>query len=104
MLVPLERTGRIAPLYPGSFTGYAHRPAQFRAELLASGLQLTALVCVEGPAYLLSDLGDRLADPEGRRVVMDTARALERVPELLGIGPHLLATARGGQDGPRAGA
>jgi hypothetical protein len=28
------------------------------------------------------------------RVVMDTARTLERVPELLGIGPHLLATAR----------
>jgi hypothetical protein len=25
---------------------------------------------------------------------MDTARALERVPELLGLGPHLLATAR----------
>jgi hypothetical protein len=25
-------------------------------------------------------------------VVLDSARALERVPELLGIGPHLLAT------------
>ena len=93
MLEPVERTGRIAPLYPGSFTGYAHRPGQFRAELIASGLHLTDLVCVEGAAYLLSDLGDRLADPDGRRVVMDTARALERVPELLGIGPHLLATA-----------
>ncbi|HWG14466.1 MAG TPA: class I SAM-dependent methyltransferase [Streptosporangiaceae bacterium] len=107
MLAPLERTGRIAPLYPGSFTGYAHRPAQFRTELMASGLHLTDLVCVEGPAYLLSDLGDRLADPEGRRVVLDTARALERVPELLGIGPHLLATARAepaGQDGAHAGA
>jgi SAM-dependent methyltransferase len=103
-IAPLERTGRMAPLHPGSFTGYAHRPAQFRAELMASGLHLTDLVCVEGPAYLLSDLGDRLADPEGRRVVMDTARALERVPELLGIGPHLLATARAGQDGARAGA
>jgi SAM-dependent methyltransferase len=93
LLEPLERTGRIAPLYPGSFTGYAHRPAQFRTEVKASGLRLTDLVCVEGAAYLLSDLGQRLADPDGRRVVMDTARALERVPELLGIGPHLLATA-----------
>jgi hypothetical protein len=52
------------------------------------------LVCVEGPAYLLDDLAEHLADDEARRVVMETARALERVPELLGIGPHLLATAR----------
>ncbi len=34
----------------------------------------------------------RLEDPAGRAVVLDTARTLERVPELLGIGPHLLAT------------
>jgi hypothetical protein len=29
----------------------------------------------------------------------DTARCLERVPELLGIGPHLLATAVGSESG-----
>ena len=32
--------------------------------------------------------------PEARAVVLDAARALERVPELLGLSPHLLATAR----------
>ena len=53
----------------------------------------TDLVGVEGPAYLLGDLSERLADPEDRQVIMDTARVLERVPKLLGIGPHLLATA-----------
>jgi hypothetical protein len=31
-------------------------------------------------------------DPPARTVVLETARAVERVPELLGIGPHLLAT------------
>jgi hypothetical protein len=56
-------------------------------------LWLADLVCVEGPAFLLDDLGPRLADPQDRRVVLATARALERVPELIGIGPHLLATA-----------
>jgi SAM-dependent methyltransferase len=89
----LERTGRMPPLHPGSFCGYAHRPAQLRAELVASGYRVTDLVSVEGPAVLLDDLGERLADDEGRRVVLETARAVERVPELLGIGPHLLATA-----------
>jgi SAM-dependent methyltransferase len=95
-LARLERTGRMPPLFPGSFCGYAHRPGQLRAELAASGLGVMDLVCVEGPAWLLADLGERLADTEARRVVLETARALERVPELLGIGPHLLATAAAG--------
>ena len=93
-LAAIERTGRLPPLGQGSFCGYLHRPGQLRAELAASGLQVIDLVCVEGPAYLRDDLAERLADDEARRVVMETARALERVPELLGIGPHLLATAR----------
>src|SRR5258707_10787327 len=88
-----ERTGRLTPLFRGSFSGYTHRPAQLRAEVAASGLRLVDLVCVEGPAFLLDDLGERMADEQDRRVVMETARALERVPELMGVGPHLLATA-----------
>jgi hypothetical protein len=75
------------------FTGYTHRPGQLGAEITASGLRLTDLVSVEGPAFLLSDLGERLADDQDRQVVIETAAALERVPELIGIGPHLLATA-----------
>lgn len=89
----IEAAGRLPPLFPGSFSGYTHRPGQLRAELSAAGFQAINVVCVEGPASLLGDLGDRLADPEARRVVLQTARALERIPELIGIGPHLLATA-----------
>jgi hypothetical protein len=48
---------------------------------------------VEGMGFVLHDLDQRLADPLDRAVVLDAARATERVPELLGIGPHLLATA-----------
>jgi SAM-dependent methyltransferase len=93
-LAAIERTGWMAPLFPDGFSAYTHRPAQLRSELAASGLDVLDLVCVEGPSYLLADLGERLADEAGRRVVMETARALERVPELLGLGPHLVATAR----------
>lgn len=94
MLGTVERTGHLPPFQPGSFCGYTHRPGQLRAELTAGGFQVIDLVSVEGPAFLLDDLTERLADDEARRVVLETARALERVPELLGIGPHLLATAR----------
>jgi SAM-dependent methyltransferase len=94
MAASVERSGQLPPMWPGSFCGYTHRPGQLRSELAASGLDVVDLVCVEGPAFMLDDLGERLDDEEGRRVVLETCRALERVPELLGIGPHLLATGR----------
>jgi SAM-dependent methyltransferase len=90
----VEETGQLPPLAEGVFTAYLHRPAQLRDEVAAGDFEVIDLVSVEGPAYLLDDLDARLADDDGRRVVMETARALERVPELLGIGPHLLATGR----------
>jgi SAM-dependent methyltransferase len=90
----VERTGHMPPLSPVDFTAYLHRPAQLREELAAGGFEVVDLVSVEGPASLLDDLGARLADSDGRQVVLETARALERVPELLGVGPHLLATGR----------
>jgi hypothetical protein len=104
----VERTGFIPPLFYQSFTGYCHRPGQLRAELRGAGLEVVDLVAVEGLAFALSDLDERMADPVGRAVVLDAARAIERVPELLGLGPHLLATARRPEGraaaGPRSGA
>jgi SAM-dependent methyltransferase len=92
LIGPLERTGVIPPLERGGFSGFAHRPGQLRAEFRSAGLAVADLVCVEGGAFLLDDLDERMAEPEARQVVLDCARAHERVPELLGLGPHLLAT------------
>jgi len=88
----VERTGLLPPLGPGSFSGFCHRPQQLRGELRSAGLVVADLVSVEGPAFLLGDLASRLDDDVDRAVVLDAARAVERVPELLGLGPHLLAT------------
>ena len=90
----LERTGWIQPLFPGSFTGYSHRPRQLRAEARAAGLQLLSLVGIEGVSFLLADLAERIADPQALHVLLESARALESVPELLGVSPHLLIVAR----------
>ncbi len=99
MVAEVERTGVLQPLAPGSFCGFTHRPEELRAEAQEAGLEVTDLVCVEGAAIMLADLTERGADPEAWRIVLDSARALERVPELMGVGPHLLVTARrpGGQ-------
>ncbi len=88
----VERSGWMPPLFPGSFSAYCHRPQQLRAELRGAGFQVLDLVAVEGVGFALHDLDQRMADPLDRAVVLDAARAIERVPELLGIGPHLLAT------------
>jgi len=94
LIGPLERTGTIPPLVRGGFNGFAHRPGQLRAEFRSAGLDVAELVSVEGAAFLLADLDERMADPAARQVVLDSVRAHERVPELLGLGPHLLATGR----------
>jgi SAM-dependent methyltransferase len=91
-----ERSGVIPPLEPGGFTGFTHRPDELRDEVAAAGLDVEDLVAVEGIAFAFAatDLDERLATPEGLEVLLETARALERVPELIGLGTHLLATAR----------
>ncbi len=89
-----EIDGLLPPLFPGSFTGNTHRPDDLREEVAAAGLVLEDLVGVEGMAFALADLGERLADPVDREVVLEAARAVQRVPELLGLSPHLLAVAR----------
>lgn len=94
MVAEVERTGVLQPLFPGSFCGFTHRPDELRAETVAAGLEVADLVCVEGAAIMLSDLAQRAADPEDWRIVLDSARALERVPEVMGVGPHLIVTAR----------
>jgi SAM-dependent methyltransferase len=90
----VEQTGVLGPLFAGSFCGFTHRPSELRAEAAAAGLEVTDLVCVEGAGIMLGDLGSRAADDAEWGIVLAAARALERVPELMGIGPHLVVTAR----------
>lgn len=92
-VVTVERVGWALPSQPDSFTAYCHRPGPLRAEVRAAGLHVADLVSVEGAAFMLRDLAERLADPLDREVLLQSLRATERVPELLGVGPHLLVTA-----------
>lgn len=88
-----ERTGWMAPAHDGAFTCATHRPADLRSELADAGLKVDSLVSVEGITFAFPDLDARLNDAVQRALILDTLRALESVPELLGVGPHLLATA-----------
>ncbi len=89
-------SGRLAPPGAGDFAAYCHRPEELRAEVAEAGLLETALVSVEGAGAYLSnaDLEDRWASPAARDLLLDVARRLEAVPELAGMGSHLMLAAR----------
>ena len=90
----LHSDGYGPPMFDGDFTGYFHRPDEIRDEIAESGLELVDLVGLEGVSFALDDIEERWANPPTREAILDVARRVERVPELMGLSPHLLATAR----------
>ena len=94
LLDGVRETGVMPPLFEGSFNGYAHRPDQLRAELTEAGLTVDQLVNVEGIAPALDDIDARLDDPAERERLLFVLRSVESEPDLIGVGPHLLALAR----------
>ncbi len=93
LLDGVRDTGVIPPLFDGSFNGYAHRPDQLRREVEEAGLVVDDVVSVEGVAVALGDLEARLDDPGERERLLFVLRSMESAPDLLGLGPHLLALA-----------
>jgi len=89
-----ERTGWMPPAHDAAFTCATHTPSDLRDEVDESGLRLESLASLEGIAFALGDLDERIDDPSQRALLLDTLRALESIPDLLGVGPHMLATAR----------
>jgi ubiquinone/menaquinone biosynthesis C-methylase UbiE len=79
---------------PGWFTtAYFHHPSELALEVKAAGLYLAGVYGIEGMGAWQPHLAERWSDPDGRRVIVDSARAIESEPTLLGLGPHLLALA-----------
>ncbi len=93
LLPEIERTGKLPPVVPNGFVGYTHRPDDLAEEVAAAGLHLDDLVGVEGAPLAGNDLQSRVGDPTAWKALLDAARAIERVPELMGVSPHLIATA-----------
>jgi ubiquinone/menaquinone biosynthesis C-methylase UbiE len=68
---------------------YFHLPEELRAEVEEAGLEVIGVYGIEGPGWLLDDLG---ALPRERLLAL--ARDAEASPHLLALSAHLLAVAR----------
>jgi SAM-dependent methyltransferase len=90
----IEKDGLLRPFRPGGFHAYTHRPGDFLSELSASGLVVETLLGVEGMPLSENETRSRLESTVSRNALLRSARAVESVPELLGLSSHLLATVR----------
>ncbi len=72
-------------------TAYFHRPDELVAELDEAGLSSLGVFGIEGPAWILPDIAERMGDDARRDAVLLIARALETEPSVIGVSAHLLA-------------
>jgi SAM-dependent methyltransferase len=74
-------------------TAYFHRPDELADEVRTAGLMLQGVYGIEGPGWILTDVGERMADAQRREALVMAARWLEAEPSVLGASAHLLAVA-----------
>jgi len=77
-------------------TAFFHRPDELSEEIREAGFSLEVLAGVEGPAWLLPNLAERLSDAAKRDQLLGLLRQVECEPALVGVSAHLLAVGRKG--------
>jgi ubiquinone/menaquinone biosynthesis C-methylase UbiE len=83
--------------HPDYFTtAYFHRPDELSDEIREAGFSLEGLAGVEGPAWLLPNLAERLSNAAKRDQLLGLLRRVESEPALMGVSAHLLAVGRKG--------
>ena len=75
-------------------TAYFHRPDELADEVRDAGLDLKGVYGLEGPGWILPDVGERMVDVLRRDMLLDVARKLEAEPAVVGWSAHLLAVAQ----------
>ena len=74
-------------------TAYFHHPDDVARELAEVGLEVGAVVSVEGSVAFMAGLDAALDDPTSGAILMRWLRLLETEPSLLGASSHLLGLA-----------
>jgi ubiquinone/menaquinone biosynthesis C-methylase UbiE len=77
-------------------TAFFHLPDELEAEAAEAGFEVIGTYAVEGFGAWLPGLGEKLADPEYRDLLLATLRTVERDRSILGVSPHLITVGQKG--------
>ncbi|HEU4954359.1 MAG TPA: methyltransferase domain-containing protein [Gemmatimonadales bacterium] len=80
-------------------TAYFHRPDELADEVRVAGLVPGGVYGIEGPGWMLQDIGARMGDPQRRESFLRVARMLETEPSVIGCSAHLLAVGQRPREG-----
>jgi ubiquinone/menaquinone biosynthesis C-methylase UbiE len=73
-------------------TAYFHDPEGLAEEVAAAGLEVEAVLGIEGPGWMI--WRERWDDPAQQSALVDAARAVEREPAIQAASAHLMVVAR----------
>jgi ubiquinone/menaquinone biosynthesis C-methylase UbiE len=73
---------------------YYQHPEELRSEIQKAGLQHIETYAVEGIIWLDSKYFENRSDPAKKEALLNLLRITEKQPSLLGLSPHILASAR----------
>lgn len=72
-------------------TAFFHHPEELKSEVIESGFCLRDFLSVEGPSWLMNNLGQFWNDPRLKEILLEIIRSTEREPSLIGQSIHFLA-------------
>ena len=75
-------------------TAFFHTPSELEAEIGDAGLELEALLAVEGPFWCVGNFDQLWNEPALRQIMLETLRRIEADASLLGASAHWLAVVR----------
>jgi SAM-dependent methyltransferase len=75
-------------------TAFFHRPEELQEEFAQAGLDMEALLAVEGPFWCLANFSELWRDQSLRTYTLATLRQLEAEPSMIGASAHWLALGR----------
>jgi ubiquinone/menaquinone biosynthesis C-methylase UbiE len=81
--------------HPDYFTtAFFHRPDEIVDEITEAHFLLESVLAVEGAAWLLPNLAERMRDSARRTQLLTLLRNVEQDPSLIGVSAHLLVVGR----------
>jgi ubiquinone/menaquinone biosynthesis C-methylase UbiE len=75
---------------------FFHHPDGLRREVTGAGFAVAGIYGIEGPGWIVPNFDEWWDRPDCRERLLNSARALEVEPALLGISAHLMAVAKRG--------